>query len=133
MHDDDDRFVLDQHSELEFYSTSSLKQKSTGRHVAPLRHINLILRQPAFALSPYCCVLSGEAKNTNFVVFGLTPSGLEPICTIYHTRGRHAYHYTIDVLKGEFAVAPATKICGRSLSAKIPVDMNSIFMKLYVT
>ena len=25
------------------------------------------------------------------------------------------------------------KICGRSLSSKIPVDMNSIFMKLYVT
>jgi len=25
------------------------------------------------------------------------------------------------------------KICGQSLSSKIPVDMNSIFMKLYVT
>ena len=28
---------------------------------------------------------------------------------------------------------PTEKICGRSLSSKIPVDMNSIFMKLYVT
>ena len=27
----------------------------------------------------------------------------------------------------------ATDKCGRSLSAKIPVDMNNIFMKLYVT
>jgi len=35
--------------------------------------------------------------------------------------------------KGEFAVVPTDKICGRSLSSKIPVDMNIIFMKLYVT
>ena len=36
-------------------------------------------------------------------------------------------------LKGEFAVVPTAKICGRSLSSKIPIDMNSIFMKLYIT
>jgi len=36
-------------------------------------------------------------------------------------------------LKGEFSVLPTDTICGRSLSLKIPVDMNSIFMKLYVT
>ena len=35
-------------------------------------------------------------------------------------------------LKGEFAVVSTAKICGRSLSSKIPVEMNSIFMKLYV-
>jgi len=28
-------------------------------------------------------MLSGEATNTNFIVFGLTRPGLEP--TIYHT------------------------------------------------
>ena len=39
---------------------------------SPLRHIILILSQPVFALSPSCCVLSGEATNTNFIVFGLT-------------------------------------------------------------
>jgi hypothetical protein len=39
-------------------------------------------------------VLSGEATNTNFKVFGLTQSGLEP--TIYHIRGKHANHYTTD-------------------------------------
>ena len=33
----------------------------------------------------------------------------------------------------EFVVVSTAKICGRSLSSKIPVDMNSIFMKLYVT
>jgi hypothetical protein len=45
-------FVLDQHAELDFYSASSLKQQSAGRHVAPLGHIILIPSQPVFALSP---------------------------------------------------------------------------------
>ena len=40
--DDGVRFVLDQHAELDFYSASSLKQQSAGRHVAPLGHIFLI-------------------------------------------------------------------------------------------
>jgi hypothetical protein len=46
--DDDDevRFVLDQHAELDFYSASSLKQ-----HVALLGYIILIPSQPVFALS----------------------------------------------------------------------------------
>ena len=57
-----------------FYSTSSLKQKSADRHVAPLGHIILIPCQSVFALSPYCCVLSGNATNTNFIVFDLTRS-----------------------------------------------------------
>jgi hypothetical protein len=42
-------------------------------------------------------VLSGEAANTNFIVFGLTRPGLEP--TIYCTRGEHAKHYTTDVVE----------------------------------
>ena len=52
--DDEVCFVLDQHAdhELDFYSASSLKQQSAGRHVAPLGHIILILSQPVFALSP---------------------------------------------------------------------------------
>ena len=52
--DDDNeiRFVLDQHAELDFYSANSLKQHSTGRHVAPLGHITLIPSQPVFALFP---------------------------------------------------------------------------------
>jgi hypothetical protein len=37
-------------------------------------------------------VLSGEATNNNFIVFGLTRSGLQP--TMYHTQGEHANHYT---------------------------------------
>ena len=37
------------------------------------------------------------------------------------------------LIKGKFAVVPNDKICGRNLLSKIPVDMNSKFMKLCVT
>ena len=50
--DDEIRFVLDQYAELDFYTASSPKQQSVGRHVAPLGHISLIPSQLAFALSP---------------------------------------------------------------------------------
>jgi hypothetical protein len=50
--DDEVCFVLDQHAELDFYSASSLKQQSTSRHVAPLRHIILIPSQLVFAQHP---------------------------------------------------------------------------------
>jgi hypothetical protein len=66
------------------------------RHVAQLGHIILIPSQPVFALSPKCCVLSGEATNTNFIFIGLTRPGLEP--TIYHTWGEHANHYTTNAV-----------------------------------
>ena len=49
--DDEVRFVLDQHAELDFYSASSLKQQSISRHIAPLGQIILILSQPVFAFS----------------------------------------------------------------------------------
>jgi hypothetical protein len=90
--DDEVRFVLDQHAELDFYSASALKQQSADRHVAPLGHIIPILRKLVFPLSPYCCMLSREATHTNIIVFGLTRSGLE--LTIYRIRGKHANHYT---------------------------------------
>jgi hypothetical protein len=41
-------------------------------------------------------MLTGEATNTNFIVFGLTRPVLDP--TIYHTRGEDANHYTTDVV-----------------------------------
>ena len=95
--DDEVRFVLDQHAELDLHSASSLKQRSAGRHIAPLRHTILIPNQPVFVLSPQCCVLSGEATNTSFIVFGVTGSGVEP--TIYRSRGEHADHYTTDAVE----------------------------------
>jgi hypothetical protein len=96
LHFDDDLFLLVQQAELDFYSVSLVKQQYTGRHVAPLRHIVLIPSQPVIAHTPYWCVLSREATNTNFNVFGLTRSGLEHM--IYHTRCEHANHYTTDVM-----------------------------------
>jgi hypothetical protein len=46
---DDVCFVLDQHAKLDFYSASSLKQQSEGKHVTPLGHIIPIPSQPDFA------------------------------------------------------------------------------------
>ena len=89
-------YVLDQHAELDVYSASSLTQQSVGRYIAPLGHIILIPSQPVFALSPLCCVRSGETTNINFIVFGLTRSWLEP--TIYRTRSEHANYYAADVV-----------------------------------
>ena len=66
LDDDEVRFVLDQPTELDFYSASSLKQQSVDRHMVPPGHIILISRQPVFARSPLCCMLSGEATNINF-------------------------------------------------------------------
>ena len=40
---------------------------------------------------------SGEARNTNFIVFDLTRPVLEP--TIYHARCEHANHYTNDAVQ----------------------------------
>ena len=41
-------------------------------------------------------MLNGEATHTNFIFFGLTQSGVEPM--IYHTRGEHANHCTTDAV-----------------------------------
>jgi hypothetical protein len=41
-------------------------------------------------------MLSEEATNTNFIVFGLTGLGLEPM--IYCTLGEEANHYTADAV-----------------------------------
>ena len=50
--DDYASFVLDQHAYLDFYTASTVKQQSAGRHFTPLRHIILIERQPVFVLIP---------------------------------------------------------------------------------
>ena len=42
-------------------------------------------------------MLSGEATNTNFIVFGLILLGFKP--TIYHTQGKHANHYTNNAVR----------------------------------
>ena len=72
--------LLDEHTELNLYSAKSLKQHSSGRHVAQLRHFILVLSQPVFALTPKCCMLGRELAN---LVLGLTRLELKPM--IYHT------------------------------------------------
>ena len=96
---DDVCFVLDQHTLLNLYSASSLKQPSVDKHVAPFGHIILIPSQPVFALCPYCCVLTGEARNINFIgFFFFTWPGLEP--TIYGPWwGKNDNHYTRHGIK----------------------------------
>jgi hypothetical protein len=42
-------------------------------------------------------VLSGEATNTNVIVFGLTRPGLEPT-NLPHSREEHVNHYTTDAV-----------------------------------
>jgi hypothetical protein len=62
-----------------------------------------------------CCVPSGEATNTNFIVFGMTRSRLEP--TIYHTQDEHANQYvwptclTADCWFSVLALAKSNSAC----------------------
>ena len=41
-------------------------------------------------------MLGREAAKTNFIVFGLTRQGLEPM--IYRTRAKHVDHYTTNAV-----------------------------------
>jgi len=97
--DDDVRFVQDQHAKLNLYKASSQKQQFAGRHVAPLRHIMLILSQPVFALTPWSCVVSREAANTNFIISDLTPIRAQ-IQDLLHSR-QEANHYTTDAISSQ--------------------------------
>jgi TRAP-type C4-dicarboxylate transport system permease small subunit len=70
---------------------------SAGRHVALLGHIILLSSQPVFALSPSCCMISGEATNSNCIAFGLSRPGINhfPIGEwLFHNK----WFYTIMVV-----------------------------------
>ena len=70
-YDEEVRFVLDQHAELDFYSASSLKQQSAGRHVAQLGHtLSLFWANQSllFLINAECLA----EKQQNFIVFGST-------------------------------------------------------------
>jgi hypothetical protein len=82
------------------HSASLLKQQSANRHGTPLGHVILIPNQPVFALSPYCCVLKGEATHINCVVFYLSRSGLK--LTFYRAGDAHANHYATDAVDSRF-------------------------------
>ena len=58
--------LIDQHAKLEHYSSSSLIQHSMSFHSDTLFWFRTSL---VFVLTPKCCVLSGEATHTSFIVF----------------------------------------------------------------
>ena len=51
-YDEDVCFILEQHTQLDFYSAISVKQQSVVKHVAPSGHIVLIPSQSVLALFP---------------------------------------------------------------------------------
>ena len=112
-------FVLDRHAEPDFLRASSGKQQSTERRGTLPRRIILTLGRPVFAFIPKCCVLSEEAVNTNFDIFGSTRPGIEP--TTFRTRGEQANHYATEAVdiywtvnKKEQAHTPAFFLSGIS-------------------
>lgn len=76
-------FVLDQHVDLDVYSSRSLKQQFACRHIG---HNILIPSKAVFVLTPEWCVLSSEATNNYFICLWIDPT------TNY--RGEHADKYT---------------------------------------
>jgi hypothetical protein len=48
--------------------------------------------------------------------------------TLLYFHGLVKVKVKVEGVKAAFAVVPTDKICGRSLSSKIPVDMNSILV-----
>ena len=88
---DEVRFVLVQHAELDF---NVLAHWNNSPRVDMSLHTGHIILIPVLAPTPQCHVLSGEATHTNCIVFGLTRPSLEP--TIYHTRDDHTNQYTTD-------------------------------------
>ena len=58
--DDDVQFVLNQHTYLEFYSASSLKQQSVDKHVIPLWHIIFRANQSLFFLLNATCLVEKQ-------------------------------------------------------------------------
>ena len=67
-------------------------------------------------------MLSGEATHTNYIVFSLTQSGIEP--TIYRTRGEHASHYATD----DRGLLPTRKLLNQGF---LLVKLKSSFRKFY--
>lgn len=70
-------FVLDQHTELDFYRNISPHRCSNQTDYLRFR-----VKQLLFLLF--------DAANTNFTALNLTRPAIEP--TIYHIRGEQAYH-----------------------------------------
>ena len=109
--DDDVLFVLDQHTELDLYSATLLKQQSVVRHVAPFWQITLFeANQSLILIFNVACL--GDTTRTNFIVLDLILTGLE--FTIYSTKSRNTNHYiTVPFIMSGFYVGKTGRIlCG---------------------
>jgi hypothetical protein len=62
-----------------YYNTNFCALSSSCSQYFSKCYIILIPSHPVFALSPYFRVLSREATNTYFLIFGLTPSLSSPL------------------------------------------------------
>ena len=74
-------------------------------------------------------MLSGEATNTNFIIFGLTRPGIEP--TIYRIRDEHANHYTTSAVYFELRTLDKQtvmniEICNKCLCDNDPQKNRNI-------
>ena len=73
---------------------------------APRGHVIPFLGQPVFALPPLIkyCLLSKEAKNTNFIVYGLTWSRVETWTHDLHhlTTNHYWFFYMLQLVSSHF-------------------------------
>ena len=70
-------------------------------------------------------MLSEEAANTNFNVFGLTQLGIDPMT--FHTWNEHANHYTIEAM-----IQINERMIQIALNLLVHVIPNAfLFFKLY--
>jgi hypothetical protein len=93
--DYDVSFILNQHTDVSFIlNTLSwifivLAYWNNSLQVNMLLHWDILgQNQLVFVLTPWCCMFNTGAVTTNFMVFGLTRLGLEPM--IYCNWGDHA-------------------------------------------
>ena len=71
-------------------------------------------------------MLSGEATNTNFIVFGLTQSGHEPM--IYQTRGVHYNHYTTNSVAMDFVLILRYELTQKMNSSTLMVVFTLVYL-----
>ena len=84
---DDIHFVLD------FYSSSSLQNKSAGRHVAPIVHINFQAIQSMLLCHNAVCL--AEKLQIPIHSFWFDQTWTHD----HYIRGEHTPHYTIDAVQ----------------------------------
>ena len=94
--DDDVRFVLDRHVELDVHSASWLQQQSIDSHVYALGELILI----QYLMLPLIVTCLADRDEMQFLRFD--SRGFEP--TMYHTQDENANYYTIDAVSSQRSI-----------------------------